>query len=129
MNDNKAETAYKEAFFLDDLGQYEKALKIRKSLERKFPKHKLVLIALGNSYENLCRPNEAEKYYKKAIRLYPDEQSASLFLFHLLWDEEKVFWEADRYDEAFDEMRRFQSISHCEDYMEIVREINEKYED
>jgi len=129
MNDNKAEIAFNEAFFFDDLGEYEKALSIRKSLEKKFPKHKLLMIALGNSYENLRQLKKAESYYRKAVELYPKEELASKFLFHLLWDDDEEFWEETRRDEAFEEMHRFQSISHCEDYMEIVREINTKYED
>jgi len=127
MNDNEAAIAFKEAFFYDDLGQFEKALKIRKTLEQAFPKHRLVLMALGNTYENLRRLDEAEKYYREAVRLYPKEEFASKFLFHLLWDDDREFWEEDRRDEAIEEMKRFQSLSHCEDYMEIVREINEKY--
>lgn len=128
MNDNKAKTAFNEAFFFDDLGQHEKALSIRLSLEKKFPKHKLLLIALGTSYEKLCQLEKAEEYYRRAVKLYPKEEIASKFLFHFLWDDDEDLWSENRRDEAFEEIRRFQSISHCEDYMEIVREINDKYE-
>lgn len=131
MNDNTdiddASASFRKAFELDELGEYAKALSIRKALEKNEPKHKWLLVSLGQSYENLKKFDKAEEYYKKATALYPKSKTASLHLFHFYWDEDEIL-EDDRKDEAFDEMRRFQSISHCEDYVEIVREINEKYE-
>jgi len=36
--------------------------------------------------------------------------------------------EKNRRDEALDELRRYQSVSHSQDYIEIMRDINEKYD-
>ena len=42
-------------------------------------------------------------------------------LFHSLWKNE-------RQNEAMEELKRFQTISHSKDYAEIVKEINERFE-
>jgi len=113
MTDNEAAIAWKEAFSYDALGQFKKALEIRKTLEKAFPKNKLVLIALGDTYENLHRLDEAEKYYRDAVRLYPEEEAASKFLFHFLWDADGKLWEENRRDEAFEEMKQYGRRKIC----------------
>jgi tetratricopeptide (TPR) repeat protein len=121
-NDDEAYDAFHESIEYEDAGNHEEALAIRKALVKFDPTRNRFLLVLGRSFENLGKLEEAEIFFRKAIRLYPDLELASKHLFHFFWDRGLT-------DEAFEEIKRFQSVSHSDDYMEIVREINEKYTD
>ena len=54
--------------------------------------------------------------FRVATKRFPKLEIASLGLFHTLWQQSKS-------DDAFEEMKRFQSVSHSQDYEEIVHEI------
>jgi hypothetical protein len=69
---------------------------------------------------------EAGEAFKKLIPLKPTHDMASAGLFHSLWEQK-------RFDEAFEEMKRFVKTAdksrhkkQIKEYMEIVREINER---
>jgi len=126
LTNTEANEIFEKANKLEELGELEAALKIRKQLAKDFPNSKLLLITLAKSLQELNKLDEAELYYKKTVKLAPKWELASLQLFHFLFDNEGGRWKEDRFDEAFDEMRRFQSISHSDDYVEIIREINDK---
>ncbi|MBL4617920.1 MAG: tetratricopeptide repeat protein [Robiginitomaculum sp.] len=128
MNKEEADTIFQKALALEDAGNLHEALKLRKLLASNFPKVKIFLLTLAKSLKNLSQLDEAEKYYKRTVKIAPKWELASLQLFHFYWDNENILG-VDRKDDAFDEIRRFQSISHCDDYVEIVREINAKYDD
>ena len=68
----------------------------------------------------LRQPKNAIPYFKKATELSPQSEKASLGLFHSLWN-------LDRVNEALEEVKRFQTLSHSKDYDEIVAEIKEKW--
>ncbi|MEP3890076.1 MAG: hypothetical protein ABJN69_06385 [Hellea sp.] len=127
MTNLEVDELFDKANQLEELGDLEAALVIRKQLVTRLPDDKVLSITLAKALEDLNDLIGAEMYYKKTVKLAPKWELASLQLFHFLFDNYGGRWKKDRLDEAFDEMRRFQSISHCEDYVEIVREINEKY--
>ena len=131
LDKKNANKLFQQAHKLEDEGLWEDALKIRVDLVTSFPKSKTLTLTLANTLKEVGRLDDAEKYYQKAIELDPTSELASLHLFHFYWDDENKRWKKeqrlDQRDKAFDEIRRFQSISHCEDYVEIIRELNEKY--
>lgn len=127
MNKYEADKLFRKASQLEEAGNPEDALAIRKQLAGEFPNSKLLILTLAKSLQNLGNLIEAEKYFKRAVKVAPKWELASLQLFHFYFDNKGTRWQIDRTDEAFDEMHRFQSISHCEDYVKIVREINEKH--
>jgi predicted negative regulator of RcsB-dependent stress response len=59
---------------------------------------------------------QASKEFRATTKQFPKSRIASLSLFYILWAQSKT-------DAAFDEMKRFQSISFCRDYEEMVNEI------
>jgi tetratricopeptide (TPR) repeat protein len=118
-NLEEANMAFRKAHQLEEAGEFEDALKIREELAIALPFSKKILLPLGKLYQILGKVEQAEVVFNDTIKHYPECELASKNLFHFLWNN-------DRRNEAMEELGRFQTISHSEDYMDIVREINEK---
>jgi len=114
---DQASGLFRDAFALEEAGDWEGALPTRRELLAFLPSEEKFILALARNLSNLGRVTEAEEWYRKSIFIHPYSELSSLHLFHFLWGLEQT-------DDAFIEMKRFQSISHSDDYMEIVREIN-----
>ena len=113
---------FSEAQKLCEAGDFAAELKLRIKLAESNPESSCHRAKLGLVYEELGELEPAEREYRKAVKLDPTWELASLGLFHILWDQ-------DRRDEAFEEMKRFQLISDwaSADYREIMKEIKEKW--
>jgi predicted Zn-dependent protease len=59
---------------------------------------------------------EALRLFDTITKLQPRSELASRGLFHSLW-------KLGRHDEAFEEMKRFLSISESEDYRQLLKDI------
>ena len=118
LPDEESVRLFENAYALEEQGQHDKALELRERLAQRYPKNERITIVVGRSLAFLGRVEEAESVYRKAIFMFPYSELASLQLFHFLWD-------TKRSDDAFNEMKRFQSISHSDDYLAIVKEILE----
>lgn len=87
-----------------------------------FPEAAPLLWYLGSLYlHEMNQPKKALPLYRRASKLDPQSEKASLGVFHSLWG-------LDRQVEALDEIKRYQTLTNCssQDYIEIVAEINEK---
>lgn len=62
--------------------------------------------------------NEAWDLFGGIVRSRPDTELASRGLFHSLW-------KLGRYDEAFEEMKRFLSIADSEGYLELLSDLKQ----
>jgi len=114
---DKAE--YEKALELRDAGKFQETFNILEPLLTKYSQNAgLIIIAADMSYE-LGNIEKAIELFKQTVSLKPKSETASLGLFHSLW-------KMKRFDEAFEEMKRFMSVSYSQDYVEIVREINRK---
>lgn len=71
---------------------------------------------LGWFLSQIERYDEAIIESRKATVLSPRSQTASLIYFHVLW-------KTGKHVEATDEIKRFLAIQPCEEYMEIMQEI------
>lgn len=101
-------------------GRFQDATRFLKAALRRFPDQAPVLWYLGGIFlHDLHQPQAAVPFYRKAARLSPRSQRASLGLFHSLWH-------LGRHREALKELNRFQSIAPCDDYVEILAEIRKK---
>jgi hypothetical protein len=58
----------------------------------------------------------AAKWFSQATTLAPQSETASLGLFHSLWD-------LGNHDDAFDEMRRFFIVGKSREYLRLLREL------
>ena len=116
-DNDEAARLFAEAIALEDSGRLEEALSLREALIQYSPNEEGFILSMAQSLAGLGRLDEAEHWYRKSIFIYPYSELSSLQLFHFLLN-------ADRTDDAFIEMKRFQSIAHSNDYAEFVRVIN-----
>ena len=107
-------------FTKDD--RYTEAIPFLEELVKRKSDCHAFLAVLANAYRNTNRLADAEHYFRLAIQQRPDWEMSSLGLFHSLCAQSK-------YEEAIEEIKRFQSISYSSDYEEIVRTFNAKYGD
>lgn len=121
QNDNPGndEVIFDEAIKLRDQGDFEGALNLLEQILSNDTRQPAVLAVTAHMSYELGKMEKAIELFRQLIQAKPKLQMASLGLFHSLW-------KTGRYDEAFEEMKRFQSIAYCEDYEEIVREIRQK---
>ena len=111
-----------EAARLSDAGDTVSELKYRQKMVENHPASAKLRVCLGFTYKELEDFGRAEAEFVESVKLAPKWELASLQLFHLFWDQ-------DRREEAMDELGRFMKVSYSQDYMDIVREINQKYPD
>src|SRR5262249_34429842 len=96
------------------------ALRALSAAVEKFPESATAWGLLGGGYlYETAEPKKAIPCFERATRLSPRSETASLGLFHSLW-------EAGRRTRAIAEMNRFQTVSHSEDYAEIAAELKAK---
>ena len=106
-------------------GRSAEAARVLEKVVEHNPTHPAPWWYLGGIYRvELKRPLEALACYQKAVEAGPKSERASLGLFHTLW-------ELDRFDDALEEIKRFQLLTNwsCEDYLKIMDEIKEKWLD
>jgi len=111
---------FQEAMEKNLAGDIDGAIASLKKLDTKNPNCALYKASLGKIFWNQNKIDAALDSFRAAIQLAPDWELASLGFFHVLWEQGKT-------DEAFEEIKRFQRVSHSEDYVKIIREINERF--
>ena len=74
---------------------------------------------LATLYWDLSDYQNSAKWFARAARLAPRSEKASLGLFHSLWD-------LGKYDDAFDEMRRFFIMGGSREYTRLLREMSKE---
>jgi len=118
-DEKRLEQLFAEAIALRDLGNLRDTLaKLAEILSEQTKFDAPVLGLMGNIYWDLNDFTKALECYRKAVVIKPKSELASLGLFHTLWN-------LGKRDEAFDEMRRFLSISSSEEYSRLLSEMNQ----
>ncbi len=74
---------------------------------------------LGGILSELGQIAPAEGAFRKAVEKAPRWVTSSLGLFHILWQQ-------DLQVDALEEAKRFTRLTGSDEYMDIVREINER---
>ncbi len=97
-------------------------IEILRNLVAENPESAMFNATLANSLKAEGDIDTAIEHFQKAVKLAPKSELYSLGLFHSLWRQEKR-------EEAFDEMKRFMSISDSDDYRAIIAEMNAKWSD
>ena len=109
--------AFSKALQLRDAGDLRGAVKLLRELSQTVYDSAALFAVLGGVYWELKELDEAIKCFVKATELAPRSETASLGLFHSLWQQ-------GRESEALDECKRFMALSDSEDYRSIIAEIN-----
>jgi predicted Zn-dependent protease len=107
---------FESANRLRKTGDAEGAIRVLRALVADFPKQAAAYLIIGDILWDEGRLPAAAAAFRVATTRFPKLEIASLGLFHTLWRQSKT-------DAAFAEMKRFQNISHSQDYKEIVDEI------
>lgn len=102
-----------------DNGKLNSARKMFVELSKKDPESPAIFAVLGDVCWEMQRLNEAVRAFKRAVKLAPKLEAASLGLFLCLL-------KLGKRAAAQKEMKRFMSISDSRSYREIVSEINAK---
>lgn len=110
---------FSKALDLEEQGELEAALERVKRLIASGATTSAAYAKAGGLLWELERTREAETEFRKAVERAPKWKVASLGLFHTLWDQ------GLRVD-ALEEAKRFTKLTGSDEYMEIVREINER---
>lgn len=119
---NNREALFEEALKLRDSGQIEAAIeKLEEILNENRRSDAAMFGTLGNIYWKSKDFPNASKCFRKAVKLSPQSELASLGLFHTLWD-------MGRERDAFEEAKRFLSIRDSEEYFKLVEELRESFE-
>jgi tetratricopeptide (TPR) repeat protein len=105
-----------QAIRLRRAGRIEQAIVLLERLGREYPKSAAVAGYLGGAYFDLDQPTKAAKYFRRATKLSPRSELASLGLFHSLWS-------VDAIDAAFAEMRRFLKRADSKEYAKLLRDL------
>ena len=103
-----------------DKSQNEKGVQFLSELVEVYPSLGKLRAVYANSLWAKGDRDLAMREFQKATVHAPKSKIVSLGLFHILWEQGKE-------NDAFEEMERLTSLGvRCEDYEEIVREINDK---
>ena len=84
-----------------------------------FPKKAAAYLIIGDILWDEGRLPAASAAFRIATKRFPKLEIASFGLFFTLWRQSKIY-------AAFEEMKRFQSVSFSKQYKEIVDEIRHK---
>ena len=102
----------------DEKGDSALALQVLSAVVEEFPG-----LALGHSYlawvlSRIGRHREAIEHGRVAIQLSPESERVSILLF-------RVLWSAGESIQAFDEMKRFMAVGHSDEYLSVMRELEQ----
>jgi len=101
-----------------DSSDYELAEKLLLSIAEQAQQFPAYHAVLGHVQWQLKKLDGAIEAFHQAVRLAPDSEVVSLGLFHCLW-------QAERTDDAFDEMKRFLVNNESEEYTQLLADIND----
>ena len=114
----KRDQLLKQAVLLRDHGNLQASLKILQRLLKMYPEDKAVLLVAGVYFWDYGPLADAEQTFRVATRLFPESGLASTSLFLVLWN-------LERFDNAFEEAKRFLSEYDYDLYLDILNEIAE----
>jgi tetratricopeptide (TPR) repeat protein len=105
-----------EAVSLRDQGNLPGAKRVLERLLKLFPHEKAVLLVAGLFFWTNGPLTKSRRIFQKATELFPDSGLASISYFHVLW-------KLERFDDAFEEAKRFLSEYDYEPYLELLADI------
>lgn len=113
------EIEFKRAVELRHRGLTDEAIEIFRKLLETSQHRASVLGMIGGLYLfDKESPTDALPFLEESAKLAPKSEMASVCLFH-------AFWNLNRTDDAFNEMKRFLALRDSEEYQRLLAEINE----
>jgi tetratricopeptide (TPR) repeat protein len=115
---NEFREKFQQALDLKNSGDLESAYTLLSDIASKNPNSAPALGVLADVAYSKGLIQEAAEWFRKVTILSPKSEMASLGLFHSLFDLGDT-------NGAFDEMKRFMSIQHSDEYELLLSEITE----
>lgn len=112
----KIEPEFNRALKLRDDGDLSGAIEIFRELDDEYPNQAVILGMWASIYFQTNDWENALLIYQRLVVLSPKSELASLGLFHSLFS-------VGQKQEAFNEMRRFLSISTSQEYWQLINEL------
>lgn len=119
VSERKQSELFKLGTHNRDAGNYSEAIKIFKKLVDIKPNSAAYNGTLGGIFFELGRYHSSLRYFKKAVSLSPRSELASLGYFHSLNN-------LNYFEAGLREMKRYLNQKHCDDYIDIIKELNSK---
>lgn len=121
MNDKEYIKQIDEAFELNQAGKIKESLTILSNTFENIPANDIKSLGLvGSLFREANDLPKALYCFQKAVESDLNSPRASLGLFHTLW-------RLERYDEGFDELERFLSISESESHSALLEDMREGF--
>ena len=120
-NDDQAKQAFRSATKLRDAGRHDDALAILHDLLSAYPDSPAVLGTIAGVLYDARRLGEAREYFARVLKLRPNNELASLGLFHCLWG-------LDDRASARAEVVRFLSENSSEEYRLLLDEMGWEFD-
>jgi tetratricopeptide (TPR) repeat protein len=123
MSENEYEKQIDQAFQFNQSGRNQEAIAVLSKVFGDIPASDIKALGLVGSL--LREANELSKAlycFQLAVESDPASERSSLGLFHTLW-------RLERYDEGFDELRRFLSISESEEHFRLLEEMRDSLDE
>lgn len=121
MEARRLDELFEAACALRDQERYADAQEILERLVERSCNHAAVYAVLGDVCWERGLIDKAIESFRTAIRLAPKSETASLALFHCLWEK------GDR-SGAREEMRRFLSVADSEEYRRVLAAVHDSLE-
>jgi tetratricopeptide (TPR) repeat protein len=115
----RKDNLFRETLDLRSQGEHSGAVELLSKVVAADKHHLDALFLLGSSLFSLDRFLEAIEAFRSVLGERPQNEPASLGLFH-------SFWSLGEYREAYNEMRRFLAIADSEEYERLLAGINEE---
>ena len=120
-NSNEIEILFREATLLRDRDELNGARDLlEKALSLNPPRRAPLLGTLAHVYFLKGDLEKARVCYEEATQLSPKSELGSLGYFHTLWN-------LELYDEAYQEAKRFLSLSESNEYLLMIEEMRDAF--
>ena len=121
MSEDDVAARANAAIDLRKQGKFSEAIEEFESLCEEYPDNIRLKSLRADTYSLAGELTRSIGLFREVVALQPElELGGSLSLFHRLWKD-------SRFEEAFEEMDRFQSVSFSQDFKGIKEEIVEKW--
>ncbi len=115
-----AEQGIARAQLLRKNGDYDAARHVLAGLQELWPESASIRVLHGDTLAKLGCIEEAESELAHAVELEPASETASLSLFHLLWERGKKV-------EALEEMKRYTHDYESDEYKDILKGLRSSF--
>ena len=107
---------FAKALELRSDGRYVEALELLLPLQEQASESTSLFVVIGQIYWEQKSFDSAIAAFRRAVLIAPESETASLGLFHCLWD-------AGKQEEAIGELQRYLAVGESDEYQTILKSL------